>query len=72
MPGVVILGQGNWRAINQDTGIDEGGNTNTLTRPQLLGDGYQAFNTVLLKIERYSGKELLPDYKRPPLVPLAE
>jgi anaerobic dimethyl sulfoxide reductase subunit A len=72
MPGVVLLGQGNWRAINQETGVDEGANANTVTRSQLLGDGYQGFNTVLLKIEPYSGEELLPDFKRPPLVPLSE
>lgn len=72
MPGVVLLAQGNWRAINQSTGIDEGGNTNTLTRGDLLGDGYQSYNTVLLKIERYGGSDQLPDYKRQPIVPLSE
>jgi anaerobic selenocysteine-containing dehydrogenase len=72
MPGVVLLGEGNWRTYDHDTGIDIGGNPNTLTRTQLLGDGYQAYNTVLVKIEPYTGPELLPDYRRPLYVPIAE
>jgi anaerobic dimethyl sulfoxide reductase subunit A len=72
MPGVTFIGQGNWRETDQASGVDIGGNVNTITRTQLNGDGYQAYNTVLVKIEPYSGKELLPDYKRPPLIPLAE
>ena len=71
-PGVAILGQGNWRDIDHETGIDVGGNANTLTRPQLTGNGYQAYNTVLLKLEPYTGPELLPDYKRPLFVPIAD
>jgi anaerobic dimethyl sulfoxide reductase subunit A len=72
MPGVVALGEGNWIQIDQETGVDIGGNVNTVTRPLYNGDGYQAFNTVLLKIEPYKGKELLPDYQCPPIIPLAE
>lgn len=68
MPGVVILGQGNWRDIDQATGVDVGANANTLCKSELLGDGYQSYNTNLLKIEPYTGEELLPDYKRAPLV----
>jgi anaerobic dimethyl sulfoxide reductase subunit A len=71
-PGVLLIADGNWREIDQETGIDIGGNPNTVTRCQLLGDGYQAYNTVLLKVEKYTGKELLPDYKKPPLVPLKD
>jgi anaerobic dimethyl sulfoxide reductase subunit A len=71
-PGTVLLGEGNWRTIDHDNGIDIGGNANTLIRTQLLGDGYQAYNTVLLKIEHYAEKELLPDYKRPLFVPVTD
>ncbi len=67
MPGVVMLGQGNWRRIDQETGVDIGANANTLCKSELLGDGYQSYNTNLVKIERYVGEELLPDYKRAPL-----
>jgi anaerobic selenocysteine-containing dehydrogenase len=71
-PGTVLLGEGNWKTMDHDTDIDIGGNANSLTRTQLLGDGYQAYNTVLLKIEPYSGKPLLPDYKRPLYIPIAD
>jgi anaerobic dimethyl sulfoxide reductase subunit A len=71
-PGVAILGEGNWRVIDHETGIDIGGNANTLTRPHLLGNGYQAYNTVLLKLEPYTGPAMLPDYQRPIYVPIAD
>lgn len=69
MPGVVLLGQGNWRSINQQTGIDEGANANTLCKSELLGDGYQCYNSNLLKIEAYTGPEVTPDYLRAPVAP---
>jgi anaerobic dimethyl sulfoxide reductase subunit A len=72
MPGVVIMGQGNWREMDQQSGIDIGGNVNTVTRVQYLGDGYQAYNTVLLKLEHYTGTPLEPDYRRPQLVPISQ
>jgi len=72
MPGVVLLGEGNWRRIDEETGIDIGGNPNTVTRVQYLGDGYQAYNTVLLMIEKYEGKALEPDYRVPNYIPLPE
>lgn len=68
MPGVIILGQGNWRTIDQETGIDIGANANTVCSSTLLGDGYQSYNTNLLKIEPYTGKDLELDYKRAPIV----
>jgi anaerobic dimethyl sulfoxide reductase subunit A len=71
-PGVAILGEGNWQNIDPDTGIDMGGNANTLCRPHLLGNGYQDYNTVLLKLEPYTGPEPLPDYQRPLYVPIAD
>jgi hypothetical protein len=58
--------------MDHETGVDIGGNANSVTRTQLLGDGYQAYNTVLLKIEPYTGKELLPDYKRPVYIPIED
>lgn len=70
-PGVVLLGDGNWRRIDKNSGVDIGGNPNTLTRSQLLGDGYQAYNTVLLKIAPYTGAALLPDYSTPRYIPVA-
>jgi anaerobic dimethyl sulfoxide reductase subunit A len=70
-PGVAMLGEGNWRTIDPETGIDIGGNANTLCRPHLLGNGYQDYNTVLLKLEPYTGA-VVPDYQRPIYVPIAD
>jgi anaerobic dimethyl sulfoxide reductase subunit A len=72
MPGVVLLGEGNWYRIDQASDIDIGGNVNTVSRSQPLGDGYQAYNTILLKIEKFSGNiDLVPDYKRPVTNPIS-
>ncbi|MBR2835674.1 MAG: molybdopterin-dependent oxidoreductase [Coriobacteriales bacterium] len=68
MPGTVFLGQGSWRQIDQATGIDMGGNTNTLCRSELLGDAYQCYNGNLVKIELYNGPTPELDYKRAPIV----
>jgi anaerobic dimethyl sulfoxide reductase subunit A len=65
MPGVVLLGEGCWTDLNNKTGIDMGANVNTLTGAYLVGEGYSPFNTVLLKIEQWTGQPLDPDYKRP-------
>jgi anaerobic dimethyl sulfoxide reductase subunit A len=72
MPGVTFLGQGNWRELDQETGVDYGGNVNQITKSVLLGDAYQGYNSMLVKLEKWSGKELLPDYLRPPIIPLGE
>jgi anaerobic dimethyl sulfoxide reductase subunit A len=72
MPGIVLLGEGNWQDIDQSSGMDIGANANTISRAQLLGDGYQAYNTILVKIEKYTGSALLPDYKRPLVNPVVE
>ena len=65
MPGVVLIGQGNWTRINEESGIDEGCNVNTLTGAHLAGQGQCQFNNVLVSIEAWSGGELAPDYLRP-------
>lgn len=72
MPGVVILGQGNWRQTDAETGVDVGGNVNTLTRPLVIGDAYQPFNSVLVAVEPWKGPELKPDYLREAIAPIAE
>ncbi len=66
MPGVVILGQGNWRDIDQETGVDVGANANSVCVTRLLGDGYQDYNMNLLKIEKYSGPQLDVEVRRQP------
>jgi anaerobic dimethyl sulfoxide reductase subunit A len=72
VPGTAILGQGNWKDIDSETGVDTGGNANTLVKSHLIGDGFQGFNTSLVAIESYAGKELFPDYKCPRKNPIPE
>jgi anaerobic dimethyl sulfoxide reductase subunit A len=71
-PGVILLGQANWLDVDDKSGIDFGGCTSYLKAPQLLGDGYQAYNTNPLKIEKYTGQAPLPDHLKPYVVPIAE
>jgi anaerobic dimethyl sulfoxide reductase subunit A len=65
MPGVVIMGQGAWITLDEQTGIDRAGNVNYLTGGILTGAGESPYNTVLLKIEKYTGTPLEPDYMVP-------
>lgn len=69
MPGVVIVGQGNWTELDEETGIDVGCNMNTLTPGTLVGAGHCAFNSVLVNIEKWLGTALEPDYTRPQVIP---
>jgi anaerobic dimethyl sulfoxide reductase subunit A len=71
MPGVVLIGQGHWSSINQETKIDEGGNPNTCITGHLVAQGDQAYNSCLVDVVAYNGPEILSDYKRPLLVPIA-
>lgn len=61
MPGVVIIGQGAWTRMNQE-GIDIGGNTNVLSPGRLCGEGQSPWNTVTVRIEKWTKEELAPDY----------
>lgn len=69
MPGVVIVGQGNWLELDEDSGIDMGCNVNTLTGGHLMEAGHSAYNTVLVKITPWEGEALEPDYLRPQVIP---
>ncbi len=64
MPGVVLLGMGNWTDLDQD-GIDKGGNTNLLCGATLVGEGHQPYNSCLVKIDKWTGTPLEPDYLKP-------
>ena len=65
LPGVVIMGEGNWTEIDEETGIDFGGNVNTLLSCGLIGQGHQPYNSIVAKIEKWEGEPLTPDYLRP-------
>jgi anaerobic dimethyl sulfoxide reductase subunit A len=64
MLGVVMLGQGNWTNLDENN-IDRGAAANTLSGPILVGEGHSPWNTCLVKIEKWTGTPLVPDYKRP-------
>lgn len=61
MPGVVTLGEGAWVEIDEETGIDKAGATNTLCGTHLSGQGEEPWNTTNVRVEKYKGKALLPD-----------
>jgi anaerobic dimethyl sulfoxide reductase subunit A len=65
MPGVVMMGQGTWTTIDEETGIDMGANVNYLTGSMLTGAGESPYNSVLLKVEKWTGASLEPDYLQP-------
>jgi anaerobic dimethyl sulfoxide reductase subunit A len=68
IPGVAIIGQGNWIELDDETGIDMGCNINSLTGPHLVSSGLSPYNTVLVKIEKWDGAPLEPDYLRPQVI----
>ena len=71
VPGVTALGEGAWAEIDEATGVDRAGATNTLTGGNPTGQGTQPYNTVVVQVEKYSGT-LLPDMYWPKRIPLKE
>ena len=63
MPGVAIIGEGNWVDMGED-GIDRGGNGNVLCGDRLVGFGQVPWNTNLVKIEKWNGDAVGPDCAR--------
>ena len=61
MPGVVTLGEGAWVEIDEKTGIDKAGATNTLCGARLSGQGEEPWNTTIVRVEKYNGEALKPD-----------
>ena len=62
MPGVLGLGQGSWVEIDEETGIDMAGSVNVLNGPNCVGYGHQAWNSCIVKVEKWTGTPLAPDY----------
>lgn len=64
MPGTLTLGQGAWAEIDEETGICKAGSTNVLCGGNPTGQGVQAYNSCLVKVEKYSGSiDLNPDHE---------
>ena len=73
MPGVVSLGEGAWAQIDEASGIDMAGATNTLNGAIPTGQGHQGWNSCNVEVVKYTGPlELLPDYKWPQRIPVKE
>lgn len=72
-PGVVTLGEGAWAEIDEETGIDRAGATNTLNGAYTTGQGHQGWNSCNVKIERYGGPDALEqDYLWEQRIPIKE
>lgn len=73
LPGVVMLGEGAWAEVDEASGIDKAGATNTLNGAIPNGQGHQGWNTCNVKIEKYVGSiQLKPDYTWPQRIAIKE
>ncbi len=72
-PGVVALGEGAWAQVDEASGIDMAGATNTLNGAIPTGQGHQGWNSCNVEVVKYTGPlELIPDYKWPQRIPLPD
>ncbi len=66
VPGVVILGEGAWAQVDEATGVDMAGATNTLNGDYPTGQGHSGHNTCVVQVAKYSGPlDLQPDAQWP-------
>ncbi len=72
MPGVTTLGEGAWADIDENTGIDLAGATNTLSGQIPTGQGYQGWNSENVQVEKWNGAPLEPDKNWPQRIPIQE
>ena len=63
VPGAVALEDGAWIDIDEETGIDLGGDPNVLQAPKASGQGVQCWSGTLVRVERYEG-DLTLDYDK--------
>jgi anaerobic dimethyl sulfoxide reductase subunit A len=72
MPGVVILGEGAWVELDEETGIDHAGATNSLCGTHPTGQGEEPWNTTNVRVDKWTGKPVAPDYTWPHRIPIKE
>jgi anaerobic dimethyl sulfoxide reductase subunit A len=73
MSGVCSLGEGAWAQIDEETGVDYAGATNTLNGAIPTGQGHQGWNSCNVEVTMYTGPiDLLPDHKWPQRIPVKE
>lgn len=68
VPGAVALQDGAWINIDEETGIDLGGDPNILQAPAASGQGSQSWTGTLVQVEKYTGSLTLQPDKHAPLV----
>ncbi|MDR1183210.1 MAG: molybdopterin-dependent oxidoreductase [Coriobacteriales bacterium] len=64
MPGNLVLPHGSWKDPDSQE-IDAGGNDNSLCGVRLTGYGVSSYNSIIVKISKYSGEPILPDVQKP-------
>ena len=70
-PGAVALQDGGWIRIDEETGIDLGGDPNILQAPKASGQASQSWTGTLVQVEKYDGPLTLePDKYTPIVMPL--
>ena len=71
VPGAVALQDGAWIRIDEETGIDLGGDPNILQAPKSSGEASQSWTGTLVQVEKYTGDiELMPDKNCPIVMPV--
>ena len=71
VPGAVALQDGAWLRIDEESGIDLGGDPNILQAPKSSGDASQSWTGTLVQVEKYDGPlELVPDKECPVVMPV--
>lgn len=68
VPGAVAMQDGAWIRIDEETGIDLGGDPNILQAPKASGQASQSWTGTLVQVERYNGSLTLDPDKNTPLV----
>ena len=71
VPGAVALQDGAWIRIDEETGIDLGGDPNILQAPRSSGEASQSWTGTLVQVEKYTGDlKLAPDKECPIVMPV--
>lgn len=71
VPGAVALQDGAWIRIDEETGIDLGGDPNILQAPKSSGEASQSWTGTLVQVEKYTGDiDLMPDKECPIVMPV--
>jgi anaerobic dimethyl sulfoxide reductase subunit A len=65
MPGVVMTYEGHWIDYDDELDLDRGGSANVLSAGKLRSQGHSAYNSTIIKIEKWEGQPLETDSKRP-------